>query len=134
MADSLNPSDNSQELDIKIVIENESGTYKSFETEGDPDWESYPLKGVTYPVKYGYIEGYIGEDDAELDVFVGSGTQYGWMEVWRVDTPVETKMFINVSPEELEAILAEFRPVLIGHTMCDKEGFFSKLETFKDAV
>ena len=52
---------------LNITIENKAGTYKSFYTEGDPVWDKYPLKGATYPVDYGCIEGYTGEDEAELD-------------------------------------------------------------------
>jgi hypothetical protein len=98
--------------DLKIVIENPKGTYKSFGTEGDAIWSSYPLKGVTYPVDYGYIEGYTAEDEADLDVFVGTGKSCGFIKVWRLDVPIETKMVVNVTDSEWQAILDAFCPVL----------------------
>lgn len=111
--------------DLSIVIENPKGSYKSFEIDNDPVWEKYPLKGVTYPVDYGYIEGYQSEDKHDLDVFVGSGTLYGYMKVWRCDVPIETKVLLEVSQEELDAILKEFAPVI------KEQGTFTTLEEFK---
>lgn len=46
-------------------LEKQAGEYKDFGITAD---NPYPLKGVTYPVNYGDIPGYIGEDDANLDV------------------------------------------------------------------
>jgi hypothetical protein len=42
-------------LDLKIVIENLRGSYKKFADS----LEEYPILGVTFPVHYGYIDGYI---------------------------------------------------------------------------
>ncbi len=89
----------------KIVIENKKGSYKSFETENDPVSSTYPLKGVTYPVDYGYIEGYKSEDDEDLDIFIGSGDRYGMIKVWRLDVPIETKFITNVTEKEYEETL-----------------------------
>ncbi|HLD70736.1 MAG TPA: hypothetical protein VI937_02545 [Negativicutes bacterium] len=98
--------------EFKIIIENLKGTYKSFEIENDPVWKDYPLSGVTYPVDYGYIEGYQSEDGQDLDVFQGSGDLNGYIKVWRCDVPIETKIVINVTQEEWEQIIKTFNPVI----------------------
>lgn len=103
----------------KIVIENPKGSYKSFEVEDDPVWKDYPLSGVTYPVDYGYIEGYKSEDGEDLDVFVGSGDLYGYIKIWRCDVPIETKFAMSVTQKEWEEIVKIFAPVI-------KESFLFK--------
>lgn len=117
--------------DLIIKIENKAGAYKSFHTEGDSVWEKYPLKGVMYPVDYGYIEGYEGEDGAELDIFVGTGTLLGFIKVWRLDVPEETKMFRNLTEQELNSVLTEFKPVLVTHKILDEESFYKLVDAFK---
>lgn len=114
-----------------IIIENAKGTYTSFETEQDPIGQPYPLKGVTYPVDYGYIEEYLGEDGAELDVFVGSGELCGYIRVWRLDVPEETKFFINLTDTELHEVLHAFAPVLLKHEILDEETFALEIERFR---
>lgn len=99
---------------LTIVIENPRGSYKSFEIENDPVWKDYPLTGVTYPVDYGYIVGYHSEDGHDLDVFLGTGKFYGYIRIFRMDVPVETKMVMRVTPLEWRAILVAFAPVLVG--------------------
>ena len=119
-----------------IVIENKKGSYKSFEIEGDPVWLKYPLAGVTYPVDYGYIEGYVSEDGHDLDVFVGSGDATigavlnGYIRVWRYDVPEETKMFMNLTQEELDAVIAAFKPVLVESRVLDGASFEAKMKEF----
>lgn len=115
----------------KITIENPKGSYKSFETENDPVWNSYPLKGITYPVDYGCIEGYRGEDEAELDIFVGSGDKNGYIRVWRLDVPEETKFFMKLTDEELNDVLKVFEPVFLKYEILDNESFVSGIERFK---
>jgi hypothetical protein len=117
-----------------ITIENPKGTYKSFGIEGDEVWKTYPLKGVTYPVDYGSIEGYQGEDGADLDVFVGTGDVSGYIVVWRLDVPTETKMFINLTLGELEAVKKEFDPVLREAIILDNVAFAEKIVKFKNKV
>lgn len=118
--------------DLKIEIENPAGTYKSFQTEGDPVWERYPLKGVTYPVDYGYISGYKGEDGAELDIFVGSGDLNGFIKIWRLDVPEETKFFTNVTENELAQILEVFGPVLVAHKiLINHHDFIEEIKKFE---
>lgn len=97
-------------FDLKIVIENLRGSYKKFADSLD----EYPILGVTFPVHYGYIDGYIGEDKADLDVFVGSGDVHGMMRVNRVDVVggVETKFIIYVTETEYQAIEELYKPVL----------------------
>ncbi len=119
--------------DFKIIIENPKGSYKSFETENDPVWSSYPLKGMTYPVDYGCIEGYLGEDGASLDVFVGTGNLQGYIRVWRLDVPIETKFFIQISDSELDDIKHAFAPVLREVEVLSDTDFASRLEKFKAA-
>jgi hypothetical protein len=113
---------------VKIQIENKKGSYKSFGNN-----PNYPLKGVTYPVDYGYIEGYTGEDDDPLDVFIGNhnGKLFGYIEVWRLDVPKETKMFMHLTQEELDKILQIFKPVLLDHKILLKTEFNEKLNAFK---
>ncbi len=112
--------------DLKIVIENPKGSYKSFEIENDPVWKDYPLAGVTYPVDYGYIEGYKSEDDHDLDVFVGTGELNGYMKVWRYDIPLETKFMMNVSQEEWDGIIAIYNPVIKEKRLFGSEEEFTK--------
>jgi hypothetical protein len=112
---------------LKIVIENPKGSYKSFTDDKD---STYPLKGVTYPVDYGYIEGYQGEDDAELDVFIGTGSMYGMMTVWRDDVPKETKFISHVTQEEYDAIIETFKPVILSSEILSKEKFTESLYRF----
>lgn len=117
--------------DLKIIIENPKGTYKSFEIEDDPVWKDYPLKGVTYPVDYGYIEGYEGEDGADLDIFVGTGDIYGSIKISRMDVPEETKFFAKVTEEELKSILEEFKPVILSSTVLSEEDFLEAIKLYK---
>ncbi len=118
---------------FKIEIENPAGTYKSFQTEGDPIWGSYPLKGVTYPVDYGYVYGYRGEDGAGLDIFVGSGKLNGFIKIWRLDVPEETKFFKDLSEGELAKVLETFGPVLVSHqVISDPDNFIEQIERFKE--
>lgn len=92
-------------------LEKPAGTHKDF---GLPIDSSYPLKGVTYPVDYGDIEGYVAEDGANLDVFVGKIA--GFIKVARPNTKEgEHKFYLNVTDEEEKAILGAFAAVVIGH-------------------
>ena len=116
---------------FKIIIEHQKGSHKSFHLEEDPLWKEYPLQGVTYPVDYGYIEGYEGEDGAELDIFVGSGDKNGYIKVWRVDVAEETKFFMNVTDEEVKNITNAFQSVLIKYEVLDEEVFHVYIESFK---
>jgi hypothetical protein len=113
-----------------IVIENEKGTYKDFHASSD-----YPLKGVTYPVDYGYLPGYLGEDKADLDFFVGveENGLSGFIRVSRPDTENgETKFFTNVSADDIMAICEAFKPVLIEHqTFENSDELFDVIEKFR---
>lgn len=92
-----------------IIIENPKGTSKHF---GD----DYPIQTMTYPVDYGYLPGYMGEDEAELDFFKGTGKEHGSFQVWRPDVKgeLETKFYYGLTPEEREKVLTAFRPVIRG--------------------
>jgi hypothetical protein len=115
-----------------VVIENPKGSYKSFEIEDDPVWKDYPLAGVTYPVDYGYVEGYKSEDNEDLDIFVGSGDQNGYIRIWRYDVPIETKFVRNVTEDEWNQILKVFSPVLKDQGLfAGEEEFRSTLEGYK---
>lgn len=115
----------------KIIIENQRGSYKSFQTKNDPTWSSYPLKGVTYPVDYGYLDNYLSEDGQDLDIFVGTGELSGYVRIWRVDVPLETKFFINISSLELEEIKQVFAPVLREVKILDEKDFDEQIDLFK---
>lgn len=113
-----------------IVVENQRGTYKNFHASND-----YPLKGVTYPTDYGYLPGYLGEDGADLDVFIGpkEDGQSGYIRVARPDTENgETKFFVNTTTEEAKAIGEAFTPVLIEtHTYPDRTDILEAIKPFK---
>ncbi len=122
----------SVDLRLKIVIENPKGSYRSFGIEDDPIWKDYPLSGVTYPVDYGYIEGYKSEDDEDLDVFVGSGGLYGYIKIWRCDVPIETKFAMHVTEEEWDNITKIFAPVIKEKRLFeDDKEYKDTLEKFK---
>lgn len=114
--------------EYKIVIENSKGSYKSFEIEGDPVWKDYPLAGVTYPVDYGYVEGYKSEDGHDLDIFVGSGNLNGYIKVWRYDVPIETKFVTNVTMGEWDEIIKTFSPVI------KEQMIFESRDNFERAI
>ena len=91
-------------------LEKHAGEYKDFHLLTD---DPYPLRGVMYPVDYGDIPGYVGEDGADLDIFVGNGLLNGFIKVGRPDTnDGEHKFYVNLTEEEESAILKEFSPVL----------------------
>lgn len=94
-------------------IEKHAGEYKDF---GNPE-SDYPLKGVTYPVDYGDISDFTGEDGANLDIFMGrTGTLFGYIKVFRPELPDgEHKFYLYVSDDEESSILKEFQPVLVDH-------------------
>ena len=120
------------EDELKIVIENAAGTYKSFEIEDDPLWKNYPLSGVVYPVDYGYLEGYQSEDGHNLDVFVGSGARYGFIKVWRCDVPIETKFAVNMTLEEWNEVIKVFAPVIKEQGLFQREkDFYRALAVYK---
>jgi hypothetical protein len=93
-------------------IEKHAGEYKDF---GLPAASSYPLKGVTYPVDYGEVEGFVGEDGALLDVFMGKdGNVMGYFVVQRPELEEgEHKFYVNLTEEEETAVLEQFQPVII---------------------
>ena len=98
-------------------LEKSAGEYKDFQLSDD---DPYPLKGVTYPVDYGDIPNYIGEDGADLDVFLGSGTIHGFMKVNRPELPNgETKFLVNVTEDEATAIFKAFESVLASNGLFD---------------
>ena len=115
-------------MENKIVIENQKGSYKSFEIDDDPVWKDYPLAGVTYPVDYGYIEGHKSEDGHDLDLFVGSGGLYGYIKIWRCDVPIETKFIMNVTNEEWNKIVSVFDPVI------KEKKLFKNKEEYRAAI
>jgi hypothetical protein len=112
-----------------IIIEYPRGSYKSFEL---PAGSTYPLAGVTYPVDYGSIDGYVGEDEDSLDVFVGTGTLSGFIEVRREDVPFETKFVYKVTDKEWKEIIHAFAPVLKNKELfADEEELNTKIAQFK---
>ncbi len=117
----------------RITIENTKGSYQIFEDDSDDGTYKYPLKGVTFPTDYGFIEGYKDESGVDLGVFVGSGDLYGSFQVWRYDVPLETKMVMNVTEKEWQEILKEYKPVIKGEPKIykDKSEFEAAVEKFK---
>ncbi|HSW99854.1 MAG TPA: hypothetical protein VLH38_02345 [Patescibacteria group bacterium] len=98
-----------------ITIEMHPGEYKDFGVAQDSD---YPLAGVTFASEYGFLPGYIGEDGAELDFFVGSQVdgKQGSFIVFRPELKNgEHKFYVAMSDEELERTLIEYTPVIVQH-------------------
>lgn len=94
-------------------LEKRAGEFKDFEIPAD---DPYPLKGVTYPVNYGDIPDYIGEDGDDLDIFLGNGSLNGFIKVARPDLEDgEHKFYVNLTEEEEAAVLKEFALVLISN-------------------
>lgn len=91
-------------------VEKHAGEYKDFGSS-----TNYPLSGVTYPTDYGDIEGYIGEDGAKLDLFVGSnGECHGFIRVFRPELPDgEHKYYVNLTIDEEVKVINEFKPILL---------------------
>ena len=113
-------------------LEKRPGEYKDFQIADD---DPYPLKGVTFPVNYGDITGYTGEDKHPLDLFVGTGNLYGYIIMHRPDIEAETehKFYLNLTEEEETAVKKEFEPVLRGHKRFDSmEELQQAIIPFKD--
>lgn len=115
--------------ELKFVIENPKGSYKKFADT----LEEYPILGVTFPTHYGYIDGYISEDGHDLDVFVGSGDQYGIMRVNRDDVPggTETKIMLYVTSDEYTAIESAYAPVIAEMRTLDEVDVLELIGKFK---
>lgn len=98
----------------QLIIENKKGSYKDFQLKpGD----TYPLAGITYPVDYGCLLGYTGEDGHDLDFLVGSELEgkAGYILVWRNDVPTEHKYYVGMTEQELNQSLEVFKPVTKEH-------------------
>lgn len=113
-------------------LEKHAGEYKDFGGVGN----DYPLKGVTYPVDYGEIEGYVTEDGANLDLFVGASSNndhYGYIRVSRPDlSDGEHKFYIHLTDDEEAAVLREFSSVLIEHGRFDTfDALLTAMEPFR---
>ncbi|MGB4768133.1 MAG: hypothetical protein WBP22_02640 [Candidatus Saccharimonas sp.] len=110
-------------------VEKKAGEYKDFGTANS----DYPLKGVTYPVDYGDIEGYTGEDGANLDLFVGDGSIDGYFIVYRPELENgEHKFYLNLTEEEEASVLAEFAPVITEQNRFESYAdLLSAIEAFK---
>jgi len=112
--------------DLKIVIENVRGSYKKFR-------EGYAVEGVTFPTHYGYIHGYKSEDNKDLDVFLGNGELCGVIVMSRPRFPSgkETKVFITISQDELDAIHEAYAPVILEHSILNTEELLEYIEQYK---
>jgi inorganic pyrophosphatase len=120
-------------VDLHIVIENPKGSAKAFRraSAGHPGWKDYPLTGVAYPVDYGFIEGFTGEDGMGLDIFVGSGDRFGCFTMGKVGVPSETTFFARVTEAERDQILAAFAPVLLASKALSEAAFMAEIERFR---
>jgi hypothetical protein len=91
-----------EKLDLtkySIVIDSPRGTHGSF--EGFNNLAEHPLKDIIFPMDYGHIQGYINENGDHLGVFVGTGSICGYLVINSYDISTETKVFVNVTSEEL---------------------------------
>jgi hypothetical protein len=115
-----------------FCVECKAGEYKDF---GQSPESTYPLKGVTYPVDYGDIEGYKTEDSANLDLFVGTKNDglRGYLVVHRPELEAgEHKFYINLSEEEEKQVIDAFNPVIIQHGRYETQQDMSNaVEIFK---
>ncbi len=99
-----------------FVVDLPANQYKDFELPPD---STYPLRGVTYSVDYGYLPNHTGEDTHELDLFMGNSTggRCGSVLVDRGSgAPNEHKFYAALSDIEVEQILDELDPVLVAHS------------------
>ncbi len=116
-----------------FTVDVPANTYYDFELEPG---SSYPLKGVTYPVDYGNIPGYTGEDGHELDYYIGEEENglLGYIIVYRGDSiPDEHKFYVDLTDEDLQKVLAELSPVLIEQkAVSDMSELLAMIEDFKD--
>ncbi|MDQ5913431.1 MAG: hypothetical protein QG623_49 [Patescibacteria group bacterium] len=116
------------DLELKIVIENPVGTYKKFVDS----LNDYPILGVTFPTHYGYINGYFSEDNHDLDVFLGSGSEHGILQVKRDDVPggIETKIILFATKDEYDSIQKEYDPVISEIKRLPEEELVEALKNF----
>ncbi|MDB5178422.1 MAG: hypothetical protein JWN01_365 [Patescibacteria group bacterium] len=116
-----------------FVVDVPANQYYDFELEAN---STYPLKGVTYPVDYGNIPGYIAEDGHELDFFVGQlpDDEMGYVVVDRGEhTPDEHKFYVGLTPQEVRAVLEQLKPVLLKHEkIVGIDALLSAIEKFKN--
>ena len=116
-----------------FVIDVPANQYYDFELTPD---STYPLKGVTYPVDYGNIPGYTGEDGHELDFYIGTTLNglIGYVVVFRGDDrPNEHKFYVGLTEQEQQSILSELKPVLIKQQEIDSlDELLEAIEPFKD--
>lgn len=113
-----------------IFVEMQPGDYKDFGAASN-----YPLKGVTFATHYGYLPGYKGEDDAELDFFVGAQLNglRGSFVVFRPELANgEHKFYVAMSEEELGKTLEEYKPVVLKHQpLKNVDELLQAIESFK---
>lgn len=116
-----------------FVIDVPANQYYDFELTPD---STYPLKGVTYPVDYGNIPNYTGEDGHELDFYIGTTLNglIGYVVVFRGDDrPNEHKFYVGLTEQEQQSILSELKPVLIEQQEIDSlDELLEAIEPFKD--
>lgn len=116
-----------------FVVDVPANQYYDFELEPG---STYPLAGVTYPVDYGNIPGYIAEDTHELDLFVGNQLdgEIGFVIVERGDNnPNEHKFYVGLTPKEVEKVINELEPVLVAHDKIpDINTLVAAIAVFKD--
>jgi inorganic pyrophosphatase len=116
-----------------LRIEKHAGEYKDFR---NPE-SDYPLKGVTYPVDYGDIDGYLGEDGANLDIFMGhNGTIFGYIKVYRPElTDGEHKFYLYLTEDEERAVLSEFNSVILeNNRLKSLDHLIEAIEPFKQST
>jgi inorganic pyrophosphatase/uncharacterized protein YjeT (DUF2065 family) len=116
-----------------FTVDQPRGSYRQFRDPSDAALKDYPIEGVTYPTDYGYLPGYVGEDDDDLDVFKGSGGTHGVMRVNRPDARggAETKLLYGMTPEEMSAVLKAFGPVVNSHREVAETELADLLSSFK---
>ncbi len=116
-----------------FTVDVPANTYYDFKVAPE---STYPLRGVTYPVDYGNIPHYFGEDGHELDFFIGNemSGNLGYIIVDRGDIiPDEHKFYVGLTDQEIDDILLELRPVLILHSrLKSMSELLVMVEKFKD--
>lgn len=116
-----------------FTVDVPANQYYDFELAPD---STYPLKGVTYPVDYGNIPGYTGEDGHELDFYVGTTLNglIGYVVVFRGENrPNEHKFYVGLTEQEQQSIVSELKPVLIEQQKIGSlDELLGAVEPFKD--
>jgi hypothetical protein len=113
----VSPLDKQAEADVFQTFNKEYPAGSHRVLVDDDEESDYPLREITYPVDYGSLPGFHGEDGADLDLLHGTDPagEAGSFQVHRPEAfRRETKFYRHLSPPERDQVLRAFAPVLAG--------------------